>query len=72
MKAPFPLEDQATRTISAVPRVLKRFMNEQANPMRLREPANDADVDFGGLVVGVSCGDALAEGLEVEQVHAVT
>jgi len=24
----------------------------------------DADVDFGSLAVGVSCGDALAEGLE--------
>ena len=23
----------------------------------------DADVDFGGLAVGVSCGDAFAEGL---------
>jgi hypothetical protein len=60
----FPLQAQATRTISAVPRALKRFMNEQANAMCSREPANDADVDFGGLAIGVPCGDALAEGLE--------
>lgn len=28
----------------------------------------DADVDFGGLAVGLSRGDALAKGLEVESV----
>ena len=61
---PFRLQVQATRTISAVPWALKRLMNEQANAMRSREPANDADVDFGGLAVWVSRGDALAEGLE--------
>jgi hypothetical protein len=29
----------------------------------------DAELDFGDLAVPVSCGDALAEGLEVEQVQ---
>lgn len=28
------------------------------------EPANDANVDFGGLAVGVSCHDALIEGFQ--------
>ena len=63
-EGPFPLQVQATRTISAVPRALKRVMNEQANAMCSREPANDADVDFSGVAVGVSRGDALSEGLE--------
>ncbi len=38
--------------ISAVPRALKRFMTEQASATGSREPAKDADVDFGGLAVG--------------------
>jgi hypothetical protein len=42
-------------------------MNEQANAMRSREPANDADLDFCSLAVGVSGGDALTEGLEASR-----
>ena len=30
----------------------------------------DADVDFGGLAVGISCADAFSEGLEAEPVSA--
>ena len=39
-------------------------MTEQANAIGSREPAKDADLDFGGLAVGVSCGDTFAEGRE--------
>jgi hypothetical protein len=39
-------------------------MTEQVNATGSREPAKDADMDFGGLSVGVSCGDAFSEGLE--------
>ena len=50
--------------IPAVPRALTRFMTEQANDIGSREAAQDADVEFGGLAVGVSYGDALTEGPE--------
>ena len=39
-------------------------MTEQANAIGSREPAKDADLDFGGLAVGVSCGDTFAKGPE--------
>ena len=51
---PFPLWGQAARTLSAVRRALKRFMTEQVNATGSREPAKDADVDFGGLAVRIS------------------
>ena len=65
---PFPRLLQSTRTISAVPGAKKRFMTEQANAIGSREPAKDADLDFGGLAVRVSGADARAESLEVEPV----
>ena len=58
------------RTISAVPRALQRLMTEQANAIGSREPAKDADLDFGGLAVWVSCSDAICAGFEVEQANA--
>ena len=36
------------------PKAEQRFMTEPVNATGPREPAKDADLDFGGLAVGVS------------------
>ena len=46
-------------------------MHEQAHAMCSIEPANDTDVDFGGLAAWVSCSDTFAEGCQVEPVNAI-
>jgi isopentenyl-diphosphate delta-isomerase type 1 len=50
---------------------LSRLASGHANDFGSAECVDEcnADLDFGGLAVGMSCGDAFIEGLEVEQVQ---